>query len=489
MSLIDSIKQHQQKSVALSEESRALNYQQLISAVNELSAWLVAQKVTNVVLIADNSIDWVLVDLACQESAVCLTPIPTFFSGQQQQHVLSSVKPELVISAQGDGLNQVIDFPLCELNAFRVKQVETPLLPKGTTKVTFTSGSTGQPKGVCLDYQQQLNVANALRKTIDIEQPCHLSLLPFSLLLENIAGIYAPLLAGGIVKIANEHQRGFNGCQLQSVERLLALISQSNPNSFILVPELLLVLIGASKQGWQAPQNLSFIAVGGSKTSASVLAQARELGLPVYQGYGLSEVSSVVSLQSPKQMLDNASVGQLLPHINAEIRNDELVVTGNCFLGYLGQPESWCPQEVATGDLMSMKGKQLFYQGRKKNLLVNSYGRNISPEWLESELLASGLFSQVLVLGDNQPYCVALLVPVNSAVSTNSVAQFIMQVNQGLPQYAKIENYLCLTQAFSPLDNLLTTTGKLKRANIARFYQNEIYQLYQQPTLSEQTAA
>ncbi|MDQ7073053.1 MAG: AMP-binding protein, partial [Gammaproteobacteria bacterium] len=146
-------------------------------------------------------------------------------------------------------------------------------------------------------------------------------------------GIYAPLLSGGSV-IALQHTLGFNGSSGFDVNKLTTTITDYQPQSMILLPELMQALLGAIKHGWQPPESLRFIALGGSKVSISLLQEAHDLGLPVFEGYGLSECGSVVSLNTPADRL-LGSIGKVLKHVSVAIENNEIVVSGNTFLGYI----------------------------------------------------------------------------------------------------------------------------------------------------------
>jgi long-chain acyl-CoA synthetase len=245
-----------------------------------------------------------------------------------------------------------------------------------------------------------------------------------------------------------------------------------------LLPELLMALVAAISRGWQPPSSLKFIAVGGSKVSPRLLDQARVLGLPVYEGYGLSECGSVVSLNSPSDMkLD--TIGKVLPHLNVTIEQGEIVVTGNAFLGYINEPESWSKEKVYTGDLGFFDDNHyLHINGRKKNLLISSFGRNINPEWVESELLSSGLLQQCVVFGDAKPYCVSLLYPRDNNTSDQTIQSLIDSVNQQLPNYAQIVKWTKLTEPMTFANNLLTSNGRPVREKILHHYAHRIEQLY-----------
>lgn len=118
-------------------------------------------------------------------------------------------------------------------------------LPTGTGKITYTSGSTGAPKGVCLGNARLLRQAAALAEAVGIERPRHLSLLPLPVLLENVAGAYAALLAGGEVLLPDLARIGLGGSSSVEPRRLLAALGELQPQTLILIPELLQLLVRA----------------------------------------------------------------------------------------------------------------------------------------------------------------------------------------------------------------------------------------------------
>jgi long-chain acyl-CoA synthetase len=343
-----------------------------------------------------------------------------------------------------------------------------------------------------LSATAQLQVAKSLVSRINLEAPRHLCLLPLPTLLENIAGIYAPLLAGGEVFITSEAARGFNGSRLENPALLLGLISKIQPQTLILVPELLQLLVHACRQGWSAPASLKFIAVGGAKVAVDLLKQAALCGLPVYQGYGLSECCSVVALSDVSALqasqVQLQQVGKVLDHLTVKIVADEIWVK-TPFLGYLGDKSAAVSNDwVATGDLGSISADgNLLIWGRKKNLLILSSGRNVNPEWVEAELTKTGLVQQAVLSGDAKPYCVALLYCANPAVSDAQLAAFVSSINQQLPDYARAEQFVRLTAPLSEAQGTFTGNGRPKREAIAALYADDIAALY--PAVAEQASA
>jgi len=480
---IEAFAQSRADQLAVIGVDQSYTWNEMYQAVLNTAQLLTATQHSVIAFYADNCPDWVVIDLACQLSQTTLLPLPSFFSEQQLKHAISESGATAIIHQKNDRITSLME--PCESNGFGLRFALTTMdtiskpLPKETSKITFTSGSTGMPKGVCLSNEQQLRVAQSLLQATELSAPRHLSILPFSTLLENIGGIYSPLLAGGTIIALPQTSLGFNGSNGFDLKSLLSVISQYQPESLILLPELLMALVSAVSQGWQAPPSLRFIAVGGSKVSAELLQQAMQCGLPVYEGYGLSECGSVVSVNSPSD-IKIGSVGKVLPHLNVGIENDEIVVSGNAFLGYINEPDSWYQDKVYTGDLGYFdEDHYLHINGRKKNLLISSFGRNINPEWVESELLANGLLQQSVAFGDAKPFCIALIYPRDSATTNEMIQDWIDKVNRALPNYARIEQWLRLTEPMSFSNSLMTSNGRPVRENILKHYAELIEQLYE----------
>ena len=484
-SKIQSFAKRQPDQIAVIGENKSYSWFDLNSEVLSAAKQLNDTNHRVLAFYADNSPTWVIIDLACRVAGITLLPLPVFFSDQQLQHAIKEAGVSAILHQTDDRVDQLISpvagnskpFESLGLIVTEINQKAVPL-PKDTAKITFTSGSTGQPKGVCLSNGQQLAVADALLNATAIAATRHLSILPFSTLLENIGGIYTPLLSGGTIIALPQFSLGFNGSTGFELNTLLTTISRYQPNSMILLPELLLALVGAIQQGWQPPKSLQFIAVGGSKVSPTLLQQAQNLGLPVYEGYGLSECGSVVSLNTATAS-KAGTIGKVLEHVTVDIEDNEIVVTGNTFLGYIDEPESWYKQKVYTGDLGFFDDQgYLHINGRKKNLLISSYGRNINPEWIESELLANGLLQQCVVFGDAKPYCLALIWPRQSDTNDSQIQSFLDQINQTLPNYAQIHSWSRLSEPLSMEKGLMTSNGRPVRDNIYQHYQTTIEQLY-----------
>ena len=431
-----------------------------------------------VALYADNGIDFIVTDLACQIGNLTLIPLPLFFSPEQIQHAIDSSSVDTIVADRDLATVIASAEPTGVDNIYRLEPRQTAALPAGTQKITFTSGTTGTPKGVCLSAEQQLTLAASLASVIGLDKPKHLCVLPLSTLLENLAGVYAPLMAGGTVVVPTLADVGLTGSSGLDIRQLLACIEHHQPNSLILVPEMLNALTEAAAAGWQAPQSLQFVAVGGGKVAPDLLRRACDAGIPAYEGYGLSECASVVCLNVPGAKR-SGSVGMPLPHVNVATENHQIVVRGNAFLGYVDQPDTWGAGEVQTGDIGRIDEDGFVYvDGRLKHQLITSFGRNLSPEWVESELLAGPMLYQAVVIGDDRPFCVALVFPRDPSCDPSDLYDWIQAVNRRLPDYARIREWYRLPHALSNDDQLLTENGRPKRHNIDSTFQHVIDAMY-----------
>ncbi|MCB1667765.1 MAG: AMP-binding protein [Porticoccaceae bacterium] len=479
---------------ALTDGISSLSYKTLVERIEQVSRWLQKSGIQSLALYGDNSIDWVVTDLACQQANVVCIPLPTFFSVKQIRRCLEAGGIRTVLN-QPDSKFQRVDLPIqaqisladigiasgFELLTLSAKK--TAELPDKTRKVTFTSGSTGAPKGVCLSTNQQWRVAESLANTIGINQPRHLCLLPLSTLLENIAGIYTPLLSGGTILLPGDAERGMSGSSSINVSALLQCIDKTSPTTMILIPQLLTALTAACQQGWQPPASLQFVAVGGGRVSPESIRLARQYGLPVFQGYGLSECGSVVALNTADRN-SNDAVGAALPHCSVTIENSEIVVSGASHLGYLGEPDSWYPDKVYTGDKGEFVNGLLHVNGRLKNLLITSFGRNVSPEWVESELMSQPLLSHCMIVGDARPYLTALI-SAPAQIADATIEAWVQHTNEKLPDYAKVACWIRVNGG--QLQPYTTANGRLKRQCVENKFSALLDECYEQaPLLSQQ---
>ena len=355
-----------------------------------------------------------------------------------------------------------------ELPLWRRTPATLPALPQGTAKITYTSGTTGQPKGVCLSLASMMAVCESLAERVapaKVEK--HLTLLPLATLLENITGLYVPLLTGACSRIPSLGELGFTGSSSLNPATLGEALLRWSTHSLVLVPELLRLLLAlctSTPTLAQQLKSLRFIAVGGGKVAPDLIKHARQLGLPVYEGYGLSECGSVVALNSPDADKPG-SVGRPLPHCQVTIASDgEIMVSGS------NEPT---PEQIATGDLGHLDEEgYLHITGRKKNVQITAFGRNFSPEWVEAEAQLCTAIARIVVFGDGQPANVALIQPLPGKEA--DLPRQIAGLNQRLPDYARLHHWLPVALDQHP--GLLTANGRPRRNEIYQHFSRQISQ-------------
>ena len=492
MSLFQTIQQHANSrpdQIALLDNNKlALSYRDLLAEILQSQQKLnELEKGSTIALAMDNCPAWAVIDIATIANAIPLVPIPAFFSDTQIEHAIKDAGASVLITDDPTRFSKIFDYLIQQTSTFTVAgkrlmlmrlNIATKKLADSTAKITYTSGTTGQPKGVCLSEQAMLSVAASVQKMVNL-QPTdqHLCVLPLSTLLENVAGLYATLLAGGTAHIMPSATVGLSGSSLDISKMHQALLN-TKANTAIFIPELLTALIALYETDAEKLTALRFLAVGGASVAPRLLSRALQLGLPVFEGYGLSESASVVALNTPTAN-KIGSVGKPLPHMAIKLSDEnEVLVQGANYLGYTNN-ENHSQPWLKTGDIGYLDAEgYLFITGRKKNIFITSFGRNVSPEWVERDLTSTGVIAQACLFGEAKPWNAALIVSKLNA-TTEMVDSAIHQINQQLPDYAQVSKWIPASTPFTVDNKQLTPNGRLKRDVIWQSYQQCIDSLYE----------
>ncbi|HET7832444.1 MAG TPA: long-chain fatty acid--CoA ligase [Gallionella sp.] len=476
------------------------------------------------------------------------------FEGAEQWQALRTVRDQL------GGITRFISIDnLGNVNEPRLKSAAEFLPPAAQLQysllcqtsdlatIVYTSGTTGKPKGVMLSHANILSNAHACLDTFTVQSDdVFLSFLPLSHAFERTLGYYLPVMTGATVAFARSVSLLAKDMQIirptllisvpRIYERIYGVIRTKLDEGLPLKRKLfqLAVKIGWARfehaQGrgpWQAsfllwPMLQKLVAQkildhlggrlrvaisGGAALSPEISRVFVGLGLPVVQGYGLTETSPVVS----GNQLDNNfpdSVGQ--PIRDVEVRLGEqnvLLVKGpNVMLGYWNNPEAtramideagW----LNTGDVARISETgHIYITGRIKEIIVMSNGEKVPPTDMELAILQDPLFDQVMIFGEAHPYLVALAVlnpdgwqhfareigirhDMPEALTDSRVeAKFLKRIAlnlRGFPGYAKVNRVLLLREPWTIENGLLTPTLKLKRDQVAMRHAEQIKQLYE----------
>lgn len=451
--------------IAIESEKRRYSYHELTARVALRSEQLTVSGARVVALSGTDPLEWMIWDLAVLQAGLICVPIPPFFTPSQVDHVLRQTGADTWIGPVPESLSlAALNFTagMCGW-----QRPGMPIaMPTATAKVTFTSGTTGTPKGVCLSAEAMIEVAAALCHAMaDQSIERHLTLLPLAVLLENL-GVWAAFMSGATVCVRDIKPLSVDA---QEQQRLLAAIALTEANSMILVPQLLTGLLQATSMGFSLPDSFRFIAVGGGRVAQALLDKVSAFNWPVYEGYGLSECSSVVCLNRPAEHRPG-SVGKPLPHLQVTLAADgEILVRGAGVLGYLDAPHN--PADPwPTGDIGTIKDGYVTISGRKKHQFITAFGRNVNPEWVEAELCSQPEIKQAFVYGESLPVNIAILV--TASCDEQAVQDAVDRVNERLPDYAQIAIWKHAREPFSAHNKQLTANGRLRRDEILASYQS-----------------
>lgn len=432
-----------------------ITYGALWAELGERSLAMMARFETDraVALQSDHGAETSIVELALLRAKIPVLSLPAFFTREQSRHAIAlcGADPDPIQSPSGTA---------------RSRRSASVPLPSGTARITFTSGSTGTPKGICLSADHMLTVAQSIVAAVGAEHAGrHLALLPPGILLETVAGFFPTLLAGGCYVCPPQAMIGFADPFRPDFVKAATIIAEQRITSLILVPEYLEGLVRVMETTGLRLPLLTLVAVGGARTSIPLMDRARRLGLPIRQGYGLTECASVVSLQDAGDD-DPSSVGRCLPHLTARVADDgEIILDGPVCLGAVGGEAPGSP--LQTGDIGSIDSDgRLHIEGRKSNLIITSFGRNISPEWVEAALVEQPEVMQAMVYGDGLPTPAALLVRSHPDAD---LATAVARANENLPAYARISAWREAAH-FTPMNGQLTGNGRLRRDAIGAAY-------------------
>lgn len=420
------------------------------------------------------------------------------------------------------------------------------LNPHALASIIYTSGTTGKPKGVMLSHHNMLFVADAGLQIIPVgTDDLLLSFLPLSHTLERTGGYYLSMMAGACVAYARSVAQladdlvALQPTVLMTVprifERIHSRLQQQLDKQSALAKTLFNWAVAAGWAQFQYQQQLAgwhpkillnpilkrvvghkvmakfggrlrIAITGGAALPPEIARVFIGLGLPLIQGYGLTETSPVLTINT-LQANNPASVGKVLPGVTLKLgENQELLAkTPGLMQGYWGNEaatrqmidaDGW----IHTGDQVRIDERGFVYiTGRIKDIIVLSNGEKLPPGDMEMAIMLDTLFEHALVLGEGKPYLSALLVleahawkklaqemklDANNPASLTDTAlhkAILHRVAQQLhqfPGYAKIRRVILTLDPWTVDNGLLTPTLKLKRKPVMAKYQADIEALY-----------
>lgn len=420
--------------------------------------------------------------------------------------------------------------------------------PDDLATIVYTSGTTGAPKGVMLTHGNIVSNARALIDGYGItSNDSIVSYLPLSHMFERTCGYYVFLFSGSTITYARDIVSVQEAVQeahptvLIAVPRVLEKahaaarwrIEGDSPKKKALVLKAVASLnelanrryrgervsplfaarcglydwLVASKFRNAAGGRIRLIVSGGASLDKQVAKVLFIVGFKIVEGYGMTEASPVIAC-NPDDNIRLGTVGKPLKGVEVRIgEQDEIMVRGpNVMKGYLGRPDETRDALDAdgwlhTGDQGSIDADgYLSITGRLKDLIVTSYGKNISPRQIEERIARSRYIAQVMVCGDNRKFLAALVVPESEALTEyakekeiphedyeallgrDEIRHFIWseleRANAGAPSYEHVRGFELLAEQFSLENGMLTPTLKPRRGRITMIHADLIDALY-----------
>jgi len=487
-------------------------------------------------ILGANSIRWVVIDLALTAEGIIVVPLYSRQAPAELEAMMRDCEPRLLI-ADDPKLQEAlkgrlpsgtssVSFEQVLEGGVAVTNVESTPLPRkdqDIVKIIYTSGTSGEPKGVCLNVgnvsfmlsRTTQRLDQLMRGTREPDRVFHY--LPFNFAASWIA-LLSFLSRESVVTLSTD------------LNRLAEEIRLAAPHYFLNVPTLLerarrgveealakraapiRALFAASREAWQRRHtgrgssldalwlslgrklifskikerfgaNLRALICGSAPLSPETQQFFVMLGIRVLQVYGLTETTGICTMDDPCIPAEPGYVGPTIDDIEMKIgENEEIVVRGpHIFPGYWNRPEEtaralsngW----FHTGDQgeVTVRGNWRII-GRIKNLIVLNSGHNIPPEPIEEKIarLLPGT-QHIVLVGNGRGYLCAL---VTGSVESAAVQSALDAVNPDLPHYRQIRNFTVLRDSLTAENGLLTTMGKLRRDAINARFASEINSMY-----------
>ena len=494
-------------------------------------------------ILSENRPYWLISDIAVMNAGGISTPIFTTYSSNDYEYILNDCKPALIIVSNDTqfqkikkyiNLNKqkIISFERIEAKSFLVqdilneddykKTINNNLKRNMPACIIYTSGTSGNPKGVVLSHGGILSncegAVELIKPLTKKKNSIFLTWLPLSHSYEHTVQ-FIQIIVGAEVYYA------------ESLEKLIPNMKLARPTIMTAIPrfyqnlytkininfekekgikrKIINITLNLGKKilrkekinlrekiiNWicnllvrkkiqnQFGGNLQAFISGGGALDQNIGEFLNAIGLPTLQGYGLTEASPVVSCNLP-DLVKVETVGPPFRSNEVKIANDgEILIKGeNVMLGYWNQKketdkvikDGW----LYTGDIGELDhNNYLKITDRKKDIIINLGGDNISPSKIENILCLNQLIKQSFVYGDKKNYLVAIIVS-DKEVSREKIKPVIENINNNLTSIEKIKKFILIYDEFTIDNGMLTPTLKLKRKVITKNYFKQIENLY-----------
>jgi len=494
-------------------------------------------------ILSENRPDWLISDIAVMNAGGISVPIFTTYSSNDYEYILNDCKPSLIIVSNDNKFKKIkkyinldtqkiISFEKIEsdslliqdiLNEDNYKEIINNNLKRNKPAcIIYTSGTSGNPKGVVLSHGGILSncegAVELLKPLTKKKNPIFLTWLPLSHSYEHTVqfiqiivgaeiyyaesleklipnmGLARPTIMTAVprfyqnlftkINMNFEKQKGIKKKIIDITLNLgKKILNKKKLNLIEKIINFICNILVRKKIQKQFGGNLQTFVSGGGALDQNIGEFLNAIGLPTLQGYGLTEASPVVSCNLP-DLVQVETVGPPFRCNEVKIAEDgEILIKGeNVMLGYWNQKEEtekvikegW----LHTGDIGELDhNNYLKITDRKKDIIINLGGDNISPSKIENILCLNQLIKQSFVYGDKKNYLVAIIV-CDREINKEKIKPVIEKINADLTLIEKIKKFILIHDEFTIDNGMLTPTLKLKRKVIIKNYLKQIENSY-----------
>ncbi len=529
----------------LKPDKRTYNWEDVTERIYKLTAKIksLIKQGDRCLILSENRPYWLMTDIAIMNAGGISVPIFTTYSANDYEYILNDCKPSLIFVSNQDQFNKIknfinsdvkkiISFEEIDNDSLLIKEIlneETneKIVNKDLKRnmpacIIYTSGTSGNPKGVVLSHGGILSNCEGAVELLEIltkkKDPVFLTWLPLSHSYEHTVqfiqiivgakvfyaesleklisnmGVAKPTIMTAVprfyqnlftkINMNFEKQSGLKRKLINQTLNLGKKILKKEELKFSeKITNFLCEKLVRKKIRNQFGGNLQAFVSGGGALDQNIGEFLNAVGLPTLQGYGLTEASPVVSCNLP-DLVKVESVGPPFRTNKVKIAEDgEILIKGeNVMLGYWNLKketekvikDGW----LHTGDIGELDNNNyLKITDRKKDIIVNLGGDNISPSKVENILCLNENIKQSFVYGDKKNYLVALIVS-EKEINKEKIKLIIENINKNLTLIEKIKKFVLINEEFTIENGMLTPTLKLKRKEIIKNYKQQLENLY-----------
>lgn len=499
---------YDRKKTAVIYKDKEYSYYELIKMAKIYSSLLNIEKEDRVVIFMENRPEYMGSVLAVWDKKGTCTNLDASYNSEQLSYVFNDSHPkyiitsneniEIVKAAKLDSNSEIVILNIDEIDISKeieMENVAVECLEKEAIAVMlYTSGTTGNPKGVMLTFDNIMSNVEAIEeiKMVGSEDRL-LALLPFHHILPLSFTVLMPLSFGCLVVILDELSSDAIKRNLQKykitivigVPRVWEMFHKgimgkikSSPVTYKLFNICKsLNIIPLNKIIFKKIQeafggNINFLVSGGAKLDKEICEDFNAFGFKMLEGYGLTETSPIISFNRIDNIVPG-TVGVPLPGVKVKLETDgEIVVKGrNVMKGYYNKPEATAEAIdkdgwFHTGDLGQFDGDHLKIVGRKKEMIVLSNGKNINPSDVEAEIMKETDLIEEVAVAEYQKHLIAIVYPNFKVLEERGIAnakeaikwEVVDKYNMTAPAYRKILDIVIVKEELPK-----TKLGKLRR--------------------------